>query len=72
MKQLIKPGKMLKNGAITIATKGDYVFAVWEKCESFEYVSWALSTDNDTCWGHYYGSNFNEAAKAFQDRVAGK
>jgi len=74
MKQLIKPGKMLRNGAIVITHTKDYVLAVWDKGNTagYEYVSWALSVDGDTCWGHYYGDDFTDAVKSFQDRVEGR
>ena len=71
MNQLIKPGKMLSNGAMVISATDEYVLAVWDKGNEagYEYVSWAFALHGSTHWGHYYGDDFDAAVKSFQDRV---
>lgn len=57
----------LKNGATLIHKQEDKVFANMDG----EFVIWTINADGDTFWGHYFGSDFNTAAKVFAELTEG-
>lgn len=55
--------KLLKNGATVLERKPGVVLAVWNKGTRREFITWAISDDGDTFWGHY----FDKLAPAVED-----
>jgi hypothetical protein len=68
---MIKPGEVLRNGAVVIASKLDLslnsiVLAMW-KMPEVEYVTWCVTSDGAACHGNYF-LDICSAVKDYQER----
>jgi len=70
-KSLLKTGQVLPNGAVVLRATIDKVLAIRNK----QYMYWTYSINPttgevETYWGHYFGTQLQQAYLAFMDATA--